>query len=144
MDIDVATIWIVALIAAAALTFRYGPRWRARSPFVTPEALKTRLDAGDDVVVLDVRTEAEFAGPGGHVPGAINLPLGDLQAQLLVHGGDPALPRDRPIYVHCAGSMRASTAARALREARYTEVAVVDGGLRAWRRRGFPLAGATR
>jgi rhodanese-related sulfurtransferase len=120
VEYDARTIWAFALVAAAALAYKYLPRWRSRSPYVEPAELKHRLDAGDDVVVVDVRTVGEYAGKGGHLPGAVNLPLGNLKARLEARDGDLAPLKDHPVYVHCTLDLRAARAARALRDAGFT------------------------
>ncbi|WP_019962028.1 metalloregulator ArsR/SmtB family transcription factor [Woodsholea maritima] len=56
--------------------------------------LHTRLSEGD-VIMLDVRPEAEYAE--GHIPGAINIPLEELRARL------SELPRDQDIVAYCRG-----------------------------------------
>ncbi len=139
MEYDAKTIWSFILVLTAALAYRYIPRWRAKSPFVEPGAVKQRLDAGDDVVVIDVRTRGEFAGRGGHIPGAVNVPLTDLAARLSARDRDLATLRDHPVFVHCAGELQASRAARVLRDAGFTDVSVIKGGFRAWRRGAYPL-----
>jgi len=138
MEMDDRTLWTMVLVLAAAMAYRYMPRWRARSPFVPPAALKKRLDAGDDVVVLDVRTKGEYHGRGGHVSGAVNVPLADLSARLMALDQDLAPLKDHAIYVHCGTEARGARAARQLRDAGFTDVSVIAGGYRAWRRRGFP------
>ena len=139
MEYDAKTFWSFVLVLTAALAYRYIPRWRAKSPFVEPKIVKQRLDAGDDVVVIDVRTRGEFAGRGGHIPGSVNVPLGDLTARLGARDRDLSPLRDHPIFVHCARELRAARAARALRDAGFTDVSVIKGGIRAWRRSGYSL-----
>ena len=141
MEYDAESIWAFALIIVAAVAYKYVPRWRARSPFVEPAELKRRLDAGDDVVILDVRTAGEYAGKGGHLPGAVNLPLADLKARVQARDADLSPLKNHPVYVHCAMELRAARAARALRDAGFTDVSVLNGGFRAWRRQRFPLEG---
>ena len=141
VEFDAETIWVFSLVIAAALAHKYVPRWRARSPFVDPAELKGRRDAGEDVVVLDVRTAGEFQGKGGHLPGAVNLPLADIQARVFAYDRDLSPLKDHPIYVHCGMEQRAARAARTLRDAGFTDVSVVQGGFRAWRRQRFPLEG---
>ncbi len=139
MEYDAKTVWSFVLVLTAALAYRYVPRWRARSPFVEPKALKQRLDAGDDVVVIDVRTRGEYAGRGGHIPGSVNVPMGDLAARVGARDRDLSELRDHPVFVHCAGELQASRAARVLRDAGFNDVSVIKGGFRAWRRGGYAL-----
>jgi len=134
MEYDAKTIWSFILVLTAALAYRYVPRWRAKSPFVEPKELKQHLDAGDDVVVIDVRTAGEYAGRGGHIPGSVNVPLGDLAARVGARDRDLAQLKDHPVFVHCAGELQGSRAARVLRDAGFNDVSVMKGGFRAWRR----------
>ena len=139
MEYDAETIWSFILVLTAALAYRYVPRWRAKSPFIEPKVMKQRLDAGEDVVVVDVRTRAQFAGGAGHIPGSVNVPLSDLAARLEARDRDLSMLKDHPVFVHCAGELQASRAARVLRDAGFSDVSVLMGGIRAWRRRGYPV-----
>src|ERR671910_1131047 len=62
---------------------------------VTRQQLARRLEDGDDLVVLDVRPAAEHAA--GHLPGAVSIPLGELERRLA------ELPADREIVAYCRG-----------------------------------------
>jgi rhodanese-related sulfurtransferase/DNA-binding transcriptional ArsR family regulator len=62
---------------------------------VTRQELARRLEAGDGLVVLDVRPASEHAA--GHLPGAVSIPLGELRRRL------QELPRDREIVAYCRG-----------------------------------------
>ncbi len=63
-----------------------------------PELLRIR----PDMLLLDVRTPEEFAR--GHYPGAINLPVDDLEFRFA------ELPPNRPVLVYCAAGRRAARA----------------------------------
>lgn len=139
MDLDGRTLWSLVFVIVAAFAFKYVPRWLAGVPFVEPEVLKKRLDDGDDVVVLDVRTHGEFIGKRGHIPGATNVPMGDLQVRLRAHERELETLKVQPIFVHCHGEGRAARSAKALRAAGFTDVSVVKGGMHAWWRRGYPI-----
>jgi rhodanese-related sulfurtransferase len=100
-----------------------------RMPRMTVEELRER-DGG--VQVLDVREHEEFAA--GRVPGSVSTPYHDLHA--IPDGIDP----DRPVAVICASGQRAAVGASLLRRHGAREVwHVVDGGVPAWRRAGFPV-----
>jgi len=87
----------------------------------------------EGVKVVDVRTEREFAG--GHVTGAINVPLSQIGPH---HPVIEALPKDQPIYLICAVGGRSSQAADFLASAGYTTVNVL-GGTSAWISAGNPV-----
>jgi rhodanese-related sulfurtransferase len=62
---------------------------------VTRQELARRLQADDDLVVLDVRPAAEHAA--GHLPGAVSIPVDELRRRLA------ELPADREIVAYCRG-----------------------------------------
>ncbi len=82
-----------------------------------------------------MRTPEEFAT--GRVPGAINIPEGELAARVDELG--PA--RDREIVVYCERGGRASRAASILREARFSAVEHLEGDMSAWRSERLPCEG---
>ena len=91
----------------------------------------TRLINDENALVLDVRVPAEFAA--GHLPGARNMPLADLDRRAA------ELPAGRPVIVVCADGARGAKAAAALRSAGRERVFCLDGGLAAWRQAGLPV-----
>ena len=91
------------------------------------------VGSGEDVTVLDVREPDEFEA--GHIPGAKPLPRG-----LLEYKAAEELPdKDARIVVHCALGGRGSLAAKSLKEMGYTNVANMEGGLSAWREKGYEV-----
>jgi rhodanese-related sulfurtransferase len=62
---------------------------------ITPEELRRRLDAGEDIVVVDLRHSMEFEAEPAMVPGAIHLLPDELDAR---HG---EIPRDREVVLYC-------------------------------------------
>ncbi|MES2639616.1 MAG: rhodanese-like domain-containing protein [Myxococcota bacterium] len=91
--------------------------------------LRARRDAGEPVVVVDVRGAEDFAA--GHVEGAIHLPLAEIEA-------DPRrLPLGRPIVTVCGkGGGRSTEAAAALAAAGATDVGWLEGGTLGWSAEG--------
>jgi hydroxyacylglutathione hydrolase len=85
----------------------------------------------NDKVVLDVRAESEWRA--GHLPGSLNLPVGELDRRL----GE--LPRQRPVIVHCQTGARAAIAASLLRARGFPEVSQFTGGFAEWRAAGLPV-----
>jgi rhodanese-related sulfurtransferase/glyoxylase-like metal-dependent hydrolase (beta-lactamase superfamily II) len=112
--------------------WRSEERGVARLELIDPDELASRLDAGDDLLVLDVRDEDEFAD--GHIPGSIHLPYSEVVEHL------DELPRGRVIAAVCSGGKRSGLAASILqREGFERLVHVGHGGVGTWRRRGHPV-----
>lgn len=92
------------------------------------------LAAQEGVVVLDVRTPAEFAE--GHLEGATNLDVSAPDFAERVGDLDP----DATYAVYCRTGSRSQAAATVMREAGIAAVADLDGGVVAWADAGLPLA----
>lgn len=96
------------------------------------DTLKRRLDAGD-VTVIDVRPAGEYAA--GHLPGAVNIPVDELDAAAAT------LPADREVVAYCRGPfcVMAVDAVAALR-ARGVRARHFDRSVADWRAQGLPVA----
>lgn len=99
---------------------------------VDADGLKAALDAGTVHLLVDVRTPEEFAA--GHVPKAVNLPVGDLSARL----AELAPHKAEEIYVICQSGGRSARASATLAAAGYTPVDVT-GGTGSWKKKGYPI-----
>lgn len=107
-------------------------------PQVSPMALSHRLKSDSHVTLLDVRSPAEYRS--GHIPGALLTPLDVLESRSLADLANGAgLRADNPIYLTCQSGIRAEQAARVLREAGLTHLALVQGGTEAWQKAGLPV-----
>jgi hydroxyacylglutathione hydrolase len=117
----------------------FGPetleRWRSSNgglqtiPTVTMEEVANRL-TGQEATLLDVRNEAEWTS--GHVPGALNVPLGSMFQRM------QDIPRERPIIVHCQSGARAAMAASLLKAHGFDDVRLFRGGYTEWSGAGRP------
>lgn len=106
--------------------------------------MPTRVSAADfaidfdDVVVLDVRSPAEFASE--HIPGSFNVPLD----QLPEHAAHLRDTLARPVVLVCRSGLRAQQAEHALQSTGCTSLHVLDGGVGAWEASGRPLVRGQR
>jgi adenylyltransferase/sulfurtransferase len=98
-------------------------------PEIQVEELKRRLDAGDDIFVLDVREPHEYqiCNIGGHL-----IPLGDLPKRV------NELDTSREIVAHCRSGVRSAKAVNFLRQAGFKKVHNLAGGILAWADRVDP------
>ncbi len=124
----------LALLAAVAFLPRFVARLR-QGPMMTVDELKGKLDAGEDLLVLDVRAPEEFHGKLGHVAGALNIPLDKLPGNTV----RLAEARERPVAVVCRTHRRSVKAARLLSRIGFARVHVVKGGMVEWNARGLPV-----
>jgi hydroxyacylglutathione hydrolase len=93
-------------------------------PQIDARELRARVQRRDPFTVLDVRTKKEFAG--GHVEGALNIPVGEME-----HVG--ALSCGTPVATMCEGGYRSSLASSLLQRQGFREVTNVTGGMSAYR-----------
>jgi rhodanese-related sulfurtransferase len=110
-----------------------------QSELITPETLCAALADAEQPLVIDVRDASEYAA--GHVPGAVNIPLGELETRLA------ELPADRQVVTYCnmhqRGISRGERAAALLRD-RGKAASTLDGGYPAWRAAGLPVEETAR
>ena len=96
--------------------------------------IKGRLDRGEHFLLVDVREESEYAKD--HLPGAVHLGKGVIERDIEARVPDV----NAPLVLYCGGGYRSALAADNLQKMGYTDVISMDGGIRVWRERGFPLA----
>jgi rhodanese-related sulfurtransferase len=100
---------------------------------VSIEETRARLDRGDKFVLVDVREESEYAKD--HLPGAIHLGKGVIERDI-----EECVPElNTPIVLYCGGGYRSALAADNLQKMGYTNVLSMDGGIRGWREKHFPM-----
>ncbi|MBZ5694264.1 MAG: sulfurtransferase [Acidobacteriia bacterium] len=94
---------------------------------------KKRLDAGERIILVDTREDAEWAR--GHIPGAIHLGKGIIERDI-----EKTVPdKEAQIVLYCGGGFRSALAAENLQKMGYRNVISMDGGWRGWTEAGFPI-----
>jgi rhodanese-related sulfurtransferase len=97
------------------------------------DEVKERMDRRDKFILVDVREESEYAKD--HLPGAIHLGKGVIERD--IEARVPELNAEMILY--CGGGFRSALAADNLQKMGYTNVISMDGGIRGWREKGYPL-----
>jgi adenylyltransferase/sulfurtransferase len=97
---------------------------------ITVEALKQRLDRGEQVFILDVRNPEEFQIC--RIPGSTLLPLPELAQRMA------ELSKDREMVVHCKSGMRSAKAIAFLKQQGFQKLSNLKGGILAWAERVDP------
>ncbi|RMH08616.1 MAG: sulfurtransferase [Nitrospirae bacterium] len=99
----------------------------------TVTEVKSWLDHGRSVYVVDVREDHEFAEEA--LVQAIHLGRGILERDI-----ETVIPnKEAHIVLYCGGGYRSALAAASLQEMGYTNVWSMAGGIKAWREAGYPL-----
>jgi len=95
--------------------------------------VKKKIDKGEKFLLVDVREESEYAKD--HLPGAIHLGKGIIERDI-----EEKVPDfNAEIVLYCGGGFRSALAADNLQKMGYTNVISMDGGIRDWREKGYPL-----
>jgi rhodanese-related sulfurtransferase len=96
------------------------------------QEVKKKLDAGEKIVLVDVREESEWAR--GHLPGAVYMGRGVIERDI-----EQKIPdKTAPLVLYCGGGFRSALSADNLQKMGYTNVVSMDGGWRGWNEAGFP------
>jgi glyoxylase-like metal-dependent hydrolase (beta-lactamase superfamily II)/rhodanese-related sulfurtransferase len=103
----------------------------AQSSVISVDELKRALDAGQDLLVVDVRRPGEYEA--GHVPNAMNIPLAELPESM------SEIPENRPLAVVCASGYRSAIAKSILDRGNVRMSMNVLGGTSAWKNAGYEL-----
>jgi len=97
------------------------------------DEVKEKLDKREKFLLIDVREESEWAKD--HLPGAIHVGKGIIERDIEERVPDV----NTPLVLYCGGGFRSALAADNLQKMGYTNVLSMDGGVRGWREKGFPL-----
>lgn len=123
------SVCCVALALAACASAGSRPPYHRVTPAVAFEMLRDN----PDLLVLDVRSPAEFHGPLGHLWGAVNIPLDQLEGRL---GGLQRLVQ-QPLLVYCGRGSCGVDAMIHLEAAGFSLAVLLDGGIDEWVADGF-------
>ena len=124
----------LALLAVVAFLPRLIGKLR-RGSMIDTQELKKRRDSEKDLLVLDVRTAGDFVGEQGHIDGAMNIPVEELQQRMNELGDYLELP----VTIVCRTDKRSAKAALLLTEEGFADVHVVRGGMTKWLEAGLPV-----
>ena len=94
----------------------------------TVEQIRSR----DDVLLLDVREDSEYAE--GHIPGAVLVPLGQIPDRL------SEIPKDKTVVAVCRSGNRSNQATEFLRQQGFDNVHNMTGGMNSWSQAGYEVA----
>lgn len=91
---------------------------------ITVEELKAKLDAGEDIQVIDIREDWEVEAASF---GAEHIPMGDVPSQL------DKIAKDKPVVIHCKSGNRSSRMIEFLTaQFQFSNLINLEGGIKAW------------
>ena len=127
-----SALCLIVAAAAGYIGYKYWQRTRLldelRMARITAPDLRRMMDAGQEMVILDMRSNVEFDREPG-IDGAIHLSLDDVKE------GRYKIPHDREVIVYCScpNDVTAARVALLLRNSGFTNVRPLLGGIDAWR-----------
>jgi len=130
---------VIATVLIVYLVFKYVRRKRflshLRKARITPMELQRRLDAGDHLVVVDLRTALDIEADPHRIPGARRI------APETLRHSHHQIPPDSEVVFYCAEPREATSARLALRLASngFKNIHPLSGGLEGWRKAGFAV-----
>ena len=110
---------------------------KAEVSSVSPQEANQRKINDPAILFIDPRDAADINATTGIIPGALNVPLNELNEK-----SDSELPqelesRSRPIITACQGGPMGALAAYALKQRGYNNVTFIDGGTQSWLDAGY-------
>jgi rhodanese-related sulfurtransferase len=135
--------WLLVLLLAAFagyILWKYYNRQKflrkLKIARITPEELKEKIDAGENILVVDLRHALDFDANPETIPGALHVDAAELEE------ASDVIPRDREIVLFCAcpNEVTAARLALLLRSKGITQIRPLSEGYEGWRRRGFPMS----
>nr|WP_282581191.1 rhodanese-like domain-containing protein [Ralstonia insidiosa] len=133
---DYNNLALLAVAIVSGLLLIWGPiqrRLAGGGGAQVGASVATQLINRRNAVVVDVRESAEYAA--GHLPQAKHAPLGELEGK----AAGLAKNKETPIILVCQTGQRAGKAQAVLKQAGYSEVYSLEGGLAAWQQAGLPV-----
>ena len=117
--------WILVAALLAVVVMLILHESRKSGPSLSPQ-LAINLVNAEDGIFLDLRDAADFKK--GHIVGAINIPAAKLPARMT----ELEKSRDKPIVLVCKMGQQSGAAGKQLKEANFTRVYKMTGGMMEW------------
>jgi rhodanese-related sulfurtransferase len=137
-SLGASALAFVILLVVLYIAYKYFQRHRLmrelRMARITVEELHKKLEAGEDVMILDLRPRAELDLDPSSIRGALHMTMDEVEQRQL------EIPRDRDIILYCSCPNEVTSARMALRLRRkgISRVRPLLGGIDAWRGRNYP------
>jgi membrane protein DedA with SNARE-associated domain/rhodanese-related sulfurtransferase len=130
---------LVAAVVIGYIAFKYWQRQRLlrelRMARITAEELRRKQEAGEEVIILDLRSSAELEHDPSLIQGARHIAVEEIEKR------HHEFPHDRDVVVYCSCPNEVTSAriARLLQRKGFTRVRPLLGGIDAWRKQNYPM-----
>ncbi len=132
-------LYALGLLAVIGFVPRLIKRMRQGGiAWIETNELQRQMTVGAALTIIDVRGPDEFIGDLGHIPGAVNIPVGDIPNRLI----EIKALGDKPVIMVCKTDKRSARAAELLRDENFADVRVLRGGMERWNRHGLQAKGS--
>jgi membrane protein DedA with SNARE-associated domain/rhodanese-related sulfurtransferase len=136
----------LVLLLLAALGGWLGYKFYRRRKFIrqlridriTPEELKRKIDAGEEVVIVDLRGSLDFEAEPAMIPGAVHLDAADLEEV----SDELAKAPEVVLYCNCPNEVTSARMALLLRRKGVQKIRPLQNGLTGWIDLGYPVSEA--
>lgn len=134
-----SALGLVAALVAGYIGFKLWQRHsllrELRMARITTDELRQKLDAGENLVILDLRSSAALQEDPLLIQGAIHVSVDDIEKR------HHEIPRDRDIIVYCScpNEVTSARVALLLQRQGFTRVRPLLGGIDAWREQNYPM-----
>jgi len=124
----VALLGLVAFLPRIITSVRKGS-------MLTISHLKKRLDDGDDILLLDVRTAEDYEGEQGHITGSVLIPLEQLEKRI----DEISDYYEKTVVTICRTDRKSADAAKLLSRKGFADVQVAKMGMTDWIKNNYPI-----
>jgi membrane protein DedA with SNARE-associated domain/rhodanese-related sulfurtransferase len=136
----------LVILVIGALVGWIGYKYYRRQKFIrqlridriTPEELKRKLDAGEEVVIVDLRGSLDFEAEPAMIPGAVHLDYADLEEV----SDELEKAPEVVLYCNCPNEVTSAKMALMLRRKGVQKIRPLQHGLNGWRDLGYPVKAA--
>src|SRR5262249_30517295 len=142
-DIGGSALHLLLVVAAIYIGYKFWQRQRLlrelRMARISVAELRRKQEAGENMVILDMRSKAALEEDPTLIPDAIHLSIEDIEKRR------EEFPRDRDIIVYCSwpNEVTAARVALLLQRHGFTRVRPLLGGIDAWREQHYPMTGVS-
>jgi membrane protein DedA with SNARE-associated domain/rhodanese-related sulfurtransferase len=140
--LKLGTTLVILVVAALVgwLSYKYYRRQKfirqLRIDRITPEELKRKIDAGEEVVIVDLRGSLDFEAEPAMIPGAVHLDYADLEEV----SDELAKAAEVVLYCNCPNEVTSAKMALMLRRKGVQKIRPLQNGLTGWRDLGYPVS----